>query len=436
LPRIGLLTLLRRMAAPSADRLDMRAGLTRAYEEHGPASCNDLGLFKMVNLFGPDANRFVLLDKDRIFSARKPWMQIMGRIFPNGLLLMDGAEHVLNRKIMHSAFTRSALSDYTERMKPMVEDAVGAWAHSDAPFQVFPAMKALTLDMATRVFVGVELGGDASQMNQAFESLVAASMSRIRLPIPGLEFQRGLVARRFMQQFFGSRAGMKRAGEEPDIFARLCRTVTDEGESFSDEQIVDHMSFLMMAAHDTTTSTLTSMVYELARHPEWQEQVREECAGRSGDALGFDELDALDRTGRVMKEILRMYPPLPVIPRMAEADTEFAGYRIPKGSMCVISPIHTHRMAEWWTEPDRFDPDRFSPERAEDQRHTHSWVPFGGGSHMCLGLRFAEAQVKLVMHQLVRRYRWSVPEGYTMPVQQAPISKPTDGLPVRLEPIA
>jgi cytochrome P450 len=98
--------------------------------------------------------------------------------------------------------------------------------------------------------------------------------------------------------------------------------------------------------------------------------------------------------------------------------------------MVVVAPIHTHRMREWWDEPERFDPERFGPARREQERHTHQWIPFGGGPHMCLGRRFAEMQVRLVMHQLLVRHRWSVPRGYVMPVQQAPISKPRDGLPV------
>ena len=100
--------------------------------------------------------------------------------------------------------------------------------------------------------------------------------------------------------------------------------------------------------------------------------------------------------------------------------------------MVVVSPIHTHHMEEWWPDPFRFDPERFAPERAEDERHTHSWVPFGGGPHLCIGLHFAELQVKAIMHQMLRRYRWSVPADYRMPVQQAPISKPLDGLPIQL----
>jgi len=192
----------------------------------------------------------------------------------------------------------------------------------------------------------------------------------------------------------------------------------------------------MMAAHDTTTSTLSSLTYELAVHPEWQERVRAESRALGTGEPSLEDLPRLEGLGLAMSETLRRYPPLPVMPRVATAPFEFAGYELPAGCMVVVSPIHTHHMNEWWTEPYRWDPDRFAPDRAEHERHTHSFAPFGSGPHMCLGLRFAETQVKLVMHQLLLRYRFEVPAGYTMPVQQAPISKPRDGLPVRFTPLA
>jgi cytochrome P450 len=177
------------------------------------------------------------------------------------------------------------------------------------------------------------------------------------------------------------------------------------------------------------------MTYELAKHPEWQERLREEITsyGCSDPTLG--DLGKYELLERAIYETLRRYPPLPVIPRICTAPFEFGGYEIPANCMIVVSPIHTHHMSEWWTDPFAWDPDRFAEGRAEHERHTHSWVPFGGGPHMCLGLRFAEAQVKLIMHGLLSTYRWSVPEGYTMPVQQAPISKPRDGLPVTFTPL-
>ncbi len=434
IPRQRLGRLLEALFTGRGGRVDMRAGLERQHAEFGGVVRQIGGPFKFLNLFGPDANRFVLLDQDRIFSARRPWMQIMGRIFPNGLLLRDGDDHKHHRKIMHKAFTQPVLCDYVERMNTRVDAALAKWPTGDG-LQAFPAFKALTLDVAASIFVGVDLGPSSRRMNGAFEDMVAASMSRIRLLIPGLEFYRGVKGREFMSEFLRSMLEKKRAEQGPDMFSRLCRAKTEEGEILADQDVIDHMIFLMMAAHDTTTSTLTSMTYELARHPDWQQRIREESRALGTAQPGFDELDRLTSLTWAMQETLRRYPPLPVIPRIATEAFEFGGYRIPAKAMVVVAPIHTHHMSEWWTDPDRFDPARFSPERAEHERHTHSWIPFGGGPHMCLGKRFAEAQVRLVMHQLVQRYRWSVPDDYRMPVQQAPISKPRDGLPIRLETV-
>jgi cytochrome P450 len=435
IPRLGFLRGLRLVAASGGGRVDMLSGLRQQYEQLGPVVLQVSRPFKMVNLFGPEANRVVLMDRDQIFSAMRPWTQIMGRIFTNGLLLRDGADHKHHRKIMHEAFTRPALRDYVQRMNPTIALGVSKLGAGEGPMPVFGAYKQLTLELAASIFIGMDLGPATRPMNVAFENMVAASMSRIRLPWIGREFQRGLRGRRFMLELLGGMLEKKHGDAGADMFSRLCRARTPEGDSLQDADVLDHMIFLMMAAHDTTTSTLSSLTYELAKHPEWQERVREESRALGVSEPGFDELGSLESLGMAMNETLRRYPPLPVIPRVNTADFEFGDFQIPAGCMVVVSPIHTHHMSEWWSDPFRWDPDRFSPGRAEHERHSHSFAPFGGGPHMCLGLRFAEAQVKLVMHHLVSRYRFSVPEGYTMPVQQAPISKPRDGLPVTFTPL-
>lgn len=434
IPKTGLWWIVSHLLSLGGGRIDMLSDLRHLYATHGNVVLQDVGLIKMINLFGPDANRFVLLDRDRIFSSRRPWDLIMGRIFPNGLLLRDGDEHKHHRKIMHEAFKRSALASYAERMNPMIETGIAAW-RQPAPVLAFRAFKELTLNIAVSIFVGVEGGSESRSMNTAFEDMVAASMSRLRLPLPGLEFHRGLKGREALVAYFRRLIASKRAAETADMFSRLCHAKSEEGDRLNDQEVIDHMIFLMMAAHDTTTSTLTSMTYELAKNPEWQERIRSESRALGKSHMEFEDLDKLESLTWAMKETIRRYPPLPVIPRIATDDFEFDGYRIQKDTMIVVSPIHTHHMEEWWTEPFRFDPERFSSQRAEDERHTHVWVPFGGGPHLCVGFRFAEVQIKAIMHQLVRHYRWSVPEGYVMPVQQAPISKPRDGLPVSFTPI-
>jgi cytochrome P450 len=432
IPRPGILHFLQTLAS-GGNRIDMLTPLRRIHVRHGDVVMQQAGPLRMVNLFGPDANRAVLLDQDRIFSAKRPWDAIMGRIFPGGLLLRDGEDHKHHRKLMHTAFTRPAIRSYALRMNPMIAARLPRWTEQGSEILAFPAFKELTLDMAASIFVGMDLGPGSRPMKRAFEDMVAASMSQIRLRIPGLEFYRGLVGREWLIGFFRDLIGKRRASEAPDMFARLCRAETEEGHRLDDQEIIDHMIFLMMAAHDTTTSTLTSMTYELARSPAWQDRLRDESRALGQEQPSFEDLEQLEGLGMVMKETLRRYPPLPVIPRVALEEFEFGGYRIPAGSMVVVAPIHTHHMEEWWEDPFLWEPERFASGRAEYERHTHAWVPFGGGPHHCLGFRFAETQVKLVMHQLLLGARWSVPSEYRMPVQQAPISKPRDGLPIRLE---
>jgi len=436
IPRVPARRMLGQLLGRGTARYDMKSLHARVARELGPVVAQGRGRFTSVNLFGPDANRFLLLDRDQIFSSRIPWMLIMGTIFPNGLLLRDGAEHRHHRKLMHEAFKRPVLREYAERMNPAIERGIADWSPGpDGRLRAYGAFKALTLDMAASIFVGVDLGPQARRMNRAFEAMVAAAMPGLRLPIPVGRHHRGLEGRRSMLEFLGGMLEKKRGDAGSDLFSRLCRARSESGESLSDADVLDHMIFLMMAAHDTTTSTLTSLTWELARHPQWQERLRAESRALDDRQPGFDALDRLEGLTWCMREVLRLYPPLPVIPRTALRDFEWEGYRIPAGTMVVASPIHSHYLTEWWDEPERFAPERFAPGRAEHERHTHSWIPFGGGTHMCLGRRFAEAQVRLVMHQVLLRYRWSVPAGYAMPVRQAPISRPLDGLPVAIEAV-
>jgi cytochrome P450 len=192
----------------------------------------------------------------------------------------------------------------------------------------------------------------------------------------------------------------------------------------------------MMAAHDTTTSTLTTMMYLLARHPEWQERLRAKATALGKPQLEHDDLDQLEELSWVMREALRLTPPLTSMPRMCIKDTVFQGYEIPAGMLVGVYPIHAHYMPSLWTDPTRFDPERFSPDRQEDKRHAFAWVPFGGGAHMCIGQHFATLQVKAIMHQLLLRYRWSIAPGYVMPYQLIPIAKPKDGLQVTLQRVS
>jgi len=260
-------------------------------------------------------------------------------------------------------------------------------------------------------------------------------MVLVRKPMFGNKYQRGLEGRAYLEDYFRSRISAKQASNDTDMFAEICRAESDDGSGFSNQDIIDHIIFLMMAAHDTTTSSLSSVCYALAKNPDWQQRIRNEIEAVDSDQLSYDAMPSFKSADLVLKEALRLYPPLPVIPRMAIQDCEFQGYKINKGDQVMVSPSFTQRLPELWTNPDTFDPERFDEPRREDRNHKHAWIPFGGGAHKCLGLKFAELQVKLVLFHILQKYQLVVDSNYEMPYQPAPIGKPVDMLPLTLERI-
>ena len=198
------------------------------------------------------------------------------------------------------------------------------------------------------------------------------------------------------------------------------------------------MSFLMMAAHDTLTSSLTSFVGELAAHPEWQQKLRDEVKGlgiAADDRPGLSTISKPCRSSEMaFKEALRLKPPVPSMPRRAIRDFTFKGYAIPAGTMVGVNPLFTHHMPEIWPEPEKFDPMRFTDE-AQRNRHRFAWVPYGGGAHMCLGLHFAYMQAKCFARHFLQNLEVSLEPGYKPDWQMWPIPKPRDGLRVVLKAV-
>jgi cytochrome P450 len=214
------------------------------------------------------------------------------------------------------------------------------------------------------------------------------------------------------------------------MFTQLCQTRHDNGAYMSPREIVDHMNFLMLAAHDTLTSSLTAFVYFLAVNPQWQENLRDEvkALGLGYDApLAYEQLDKMPLTDMAFKESLRLMPPVPSIPRCAVRDIEFGGYRIPKGTRVNVNPVYTHYMAELWPEPEKFDPLRFEDDKART-RHKYAFVPYGGGAHMCLGLHFAAMQSKCFIRHLLATTRVEAAPGYRPEWKLWPIPQPKDGM--------
>jgi len=413
--------------------------ILKSYRKYGPVYYTETPALRAISALGPDATQEVFTNKGKDFST-VAWQDIIGPFFTRGLMLLDFDEHMDHRRIMQEAFTRGRLSGYVEHIDTVATTVVANdWPANDRRFLFMPAVKELTLDIASVVFMGHEPGTDhelVTKIKGAYETTTRAGGAVIRTPVPPFKWWRGLHARKVLEDYFTERVKQRRTAEGTDMLTVLCHTADEDGNTFTDTDIVNHMIFLMMAAHDTSTSTLTTMAYHLAANPQWQERCRDEGARIGDGPLTIEALEKLETFDLVINECLRLVTPLPFTVRRAIRDTEILGHYIPAGTNINLWPGMNHRLPELWTDPDTFDPARFAEPRSEHKRHRYAFAPFGGGAHKCIGMVFGRLEIKTIMHRVLQNYRLELPHpGYVPKYDYAGMPMPIDGMPIVLRPI-
>jgi cytochrome P450 len=386
-----------------------------------------------VVILGPDACAEVLQNKDKAFANEPAWSQLVGPFFHRGLMLIDFDEHKAHRRIMQEAFTRPRLESYTRKLHPAIAHGMDGW-ETDKQFPSHWRLKDLTLDIAADLFMGGAQDTSKAEMdrvNKAFIACVQAAGGVVRANVPFTRWGKAYRGRKVLESFLRHYLPAKRAQQTDDIFSVLCHIETEDGERFSDDDVVNHMIFLMMAAHDTSTITTSTILQYLGQHPEWQERCRAEALAL-GPEPTMAELEGLVSLDLVTREALRLRAPVPVVVRYTVQEAVVQGVRIPADTLVAVGIQFTHLMTKYWTNPEAFDPERFTPERREDRSHRFAWEPFGGGVHKCIGLYFAGLEVKAIMHRLLREYHWSVEPGYVPPLDNHSLPFPKDGLPITL----
>jgi cytochrome P450 len=401
-------------------------GLDR-YQRYGPVSWSRAWGSTIVNLIGAEAVADALRNRDGAFANGPGWGPFLEPFFTRGLMLLDFEEHRQHRRIMAEAFTPRRLSAYFASAAPRIADTIARWPAGQ--LTVFPRIKRLSLGIATETFLGTTLPDDAATVRRAFVDAVRGAATYVRVPVPGTRWRRGIRGRRILEEFIQRQLPAARAGDRDDLLAALCQAATPDGETFGDQDVIDHMIFLLMAAHDTATAAAVAIAYQLGRHPDWQRRARAE-ADEVGELTDVDDVDRLVVLDRVMREAMRLHSPVPVLARRTVAETTVAGRRVPAGAICSVGLLATHHLPEHWPDPERFDPDRF----AGALPHPYAWRPFGGGAHTCIGMRFAALEIKAILHAMLRRHEWSVAAGYRLRIDYGTVPVPSDGLPVTLTP--
>lgn len=404
------------------------------HARHGPVFRASSFFEDYVMLLGPDANQLVLLDKMRSFSSEGGWAHHFGRLFPRNLLLLNFDEHHAHRRAMLPAFRPAALRGYVARMQPPIAAATARWAQSGT-VAFFPAVRRLTLQLAADVFLGASLDGEADVIAHELAALVAATAAIVPFDVPGTTFARGIAACAAMQHIMHELVASRRKSPGTDLLSQLTLVTLEDGRPLTDQEIVDHMIFIAMAAHDTTTGALTSLLYSLARDLAIQEELREFALSQQ-PFPDYEMCEAMSPLQDALREALRLYPPVTALPRLALREFTFGGERVPEGTTVYLSPPFTHRMPELWRDPHRFDPTRFAAPREEHRKHTYGFIPFGGGAHACIGMAFGRVQAVLIVHHLLRQARFTVPAWLPTHFHWLPVPRPMFDLPLRMQPVA
>lgn len=358
--------------------------------------------FEAVMVAGAQANRFVLVDE----RAQLSWRMAndpVGRLLRNGLLMQDGAAHDHLRGVMSPALHRDRVALQVATMARYTGDMTAAW--DDAPRDMLVEMRRLALFILMDTLFGVDVRGHLDRVWDPLLKALAyispgAWLVWRDMPRPGYRAALALLDEYLYALIAARRNGAPSRGDLlDDLIAAL---------GADDDLIRDQLLTMLIAGHDTSTALLAWTLYLFGAHPAAQARARTEADAAFADAPpSEDRLPQLAYLSSVVKESLRLYPPIHLGNRRATADLEFGGCAIPGDTRVLYSTYLSHRDPRVWRAPDRFDPDRFAPEHAP-AAPPFAYLPFGGGPRFCIGAAFAQVEAQVVLAQLVRQFEFEL----------------------------
>ncbi len=422
--------------------------LAQAREQYGDIYTLNLGMMKLTVLNHPRHAQHVLRDHAQNYYKGGAIWNAVRPVVGNGLVLSEGDFWLRQRRLMQPQFHRQRLGGLTHLMVEAIQEALGTWtsaAESSEPFNLAPALNALTMRVVVKTLFGTalspqELDKVGEDMTYVLDYLLLEALMQSLpswLPVPYRARYRRALAR-FDETVYRIIAQARRAqasAEEPanHLLAMLLDTVDEEtGEGMTDRQLRDEVATLFLAGYETTSITLAWTFHHLAEAPDVMEKLQAEVDSVLGERTPtFADLPKLPYTRMVLQEALRLRPPSYWLPRTAQADDEIDGYSIPAGSQVASFTYMYHRHPDFWPDPERFDPERFSPEQSAG-RHHFAWIPFGAGQRLCIGRDFALMEGALALAMIMQRYRVRIAPGHVSEMALSGTLRPKHGVMVHL----
>jgi cytochrome P450 len=365
----------------------------------------------------------ILVTQQHAFS-KSLGTRVLRLLLGDGLLTSEGPLHLRMRRVVQPAFHRERIAEYTRVME---RDGL-EFARRLAPGSTMDAHAAMT-ELTLRIASETLFGSDESDSAQT----VAAALRLMMNEFPAMLTPLGALRQRLplgsTRSFWRSRAMLdaiiysliarrrRDGGARGDALSMLLASQDSEtGFAPSDEQIRDEIMTLFIAGHETTANLLTWALYLLGQHPDVDE--RAASAARAGDG---------DYIGRILREVLRLYPPAWIVGRESLREVTLSdGTQLPAKMTVFLSPLILHRRPEYFPDPDRFDPDRW----LSADPPPFAYVPFGAGARRCIGEEFALREAAIVLAALIRQYRFTAEAGARVGIAPLVTLRPSGPVPM------
>ncbi|HTD09523.1 MAG TPA: cytochrome P450 [Solirubrobacteraceae bacterium] len=422
--------------------------LLESYERFGPVFTLRLFHGNVVFMLGPAANHYITVSHASNFTWRESHFRDLIGLMGDGLLTIDGDFHRRSRMIMLPAFHREHIAASLEAIVHETTHALDELAPG-ATVDLYGWTRHLAVRVAMRALFGLDPDGPQARSIDAaglFEEALSFYSSDYFLRVmrgPYTPWAKLQKAARKLDTLIYSEISRRRAtgARGQDILSLLLDGHDEDGNTLTDLQIRDEVMTLLFAGHDTTTSTVSFMFYELSHHPEIVARLlAEQDAAFPGEAATLSVADLqpllsgeLSELEMVLEETLRKYPPAWIGPRRSVEPFEFEGHTVPARAFVNYCSWASHHLPGVFPDPEEFRPERFSPQ-ASSAMPKGAYVPFGGGSRTCIGMRFGQLEVRTIATLILSRCTLSLPSDFQLNIRQMPTISPKDGLPTIVRP--
>jgi cytochrome P450 len=391
------------------------------------------GPIPVVILYRPEYVRYILTENPRNFTSAE-FNEELRDLIGNGLLALDGETHRQQRRLVQPAFHKKRVESYAGIMAQHTQEMLKNW-HAGQRIDVARAMQQLTMRIVAKCLFNVDLAGQVDTLGRAFTTMIsnpitlAEGFLRLRLDLPITSYGRRMAAKRTVDAFIYDLIARRRAegGDTGDVLSMLLAAHDEEG-ILSDTQVHDHILTFFAAGHETTANALTWTFHLLSQYPAAREKLLAELQSvLAGRAPTVDDLPNLPYTEWVMNESMRLYPPAWTLGRHAIEAFELDGVHFPAGTMVMFSQWIIHRLPDIWGDPEIFRPERWAPGR-EQKIVPWSYFPFGGGPRICIGMPFAQLEIRLLLATILQHYLPFTAPGFRAEPDALITLRPKNGL--------